>query len=103
MDDQLRQLCSKQENAALLLTNAACYMSLAGNTLKELYPFLMHVTCIARLLNNCTTRVPAYFENIYGVVATIKAATIKIKDRKKDIHVASLPSLSDPEITKWTT
>ena len=55
MDDVLRQLGTKRENFALLLTDAAWYMSLAGTTLKEFYPTfsyppLMHVTCIARLL-----------------------------------------------------
>ena len=54
-------------------------MSLAGKTLKELYPSLMHVTCVAQLLHNCAMRV--HFKNIDEVLATIKAATIKNKDR----------------------
>ena len=77
MDDILRQLGSKRENLALLLTDAACYMSVAGKTLKELYSSLMHVTCIAHLhntsiLHNCAMRVRAYFKHIDVVVATIK-------------------------------
>ena len=48
--DILRQLGTKRENFALLLTDAACYMCLAGKTLKQLYSSLMHVTCIAHLL-----------------------------------------------------
>ena len=82
VDDVLRQLGTKRENFALLLTDAAGYMSLAGKKLKELYPTLMHVTCIAHLLHNCAMRVRAYLKNIDDVVATIKAATIKNKDRK---------------------
>ena len=35
VDDVLRQLATKRENFALLLTNAARYMSLAGKTLKN--------------------------------------------------------------------
>ena len=46
LDDVLRKLGTKRENFALLLTDAARYMSLAGKTLKELYPTLMHVTCV---------------------------------------------------------
>ena len=61
VDDLLRQLKTKRENFALLLTDAARYMSLAGKTLNELYPFLMYVTCVAHLLNNCAMRVSAYF------------------------------------------
>ena len=47
VDDILRQIEIKCENFSLFLTDAARYMSLAGKTLKELYPSLMHVTCIA--------------------------------------------------------
>ena len=51
VDDILRHLEMKRENFSLFFTDAARYMSLAGKTLKELYPFLMHVTCVAHLLH----------------------------------------------------
>ena len=103
VDDILRQLEIKRENFSLFLTDAARYMSLAGKTLKELYSFLMHVTCVAHLLHNCAMRVRAHFKNIDEVIATIKAATIKNKDRKKDFHDAGLPPPPDPVITRWAT
>ena len=103
VDDILRQLEIKRENFSLFLTDAARYMSLAGNTLKESYPSLMHATCVAHLLHNCAMRVRAHFKNIDELIATIKAATIKNKDRKKDFHDAGLPSLPDPVITRWAT
>ena len=74
----------------------------AGKTLKELYPSLMHVTCVAQLLHNCAMRVRAHFRNIDEVIATIKATTIKNKGLKKDFHDADLPS-PDPVITRWAT
>ena len=101
VDDILRQLEIKRENFSLFLTDAARYMSSAGKTLKELYPSLMHVTCVAHLLHNCAMR--ADFKNIGEVIATIKAATIKNKDRKKDFYDAGLPSPPDPVITRWAT
>ena len=58
VDDILRL---KRENFSLFLTDAAWYMSLAGKTLKELYPSLMHVICVAHLLHNCAMRVRAHF------------------------------------------
>ena len=103
MNDILRQLEIKRENFSLFLTDAARYMSLAGKTLKELYPSLMHVTCVAYLLHNCAMRVRAHFKNIDEIIAMIKAATIKNKDRKKDFHDAGLPSPPDPVITRWAT
>ena len=103
MDDILRQLEIKCENFSLLLADAARYMSLAGKTVKELYPSLMHVTCVAHLLHNCAMRVRAHFRNVDEVIAMIKAATIKNKDRKKNFHDAGLPSPPDPVITRWAT
>ena len=103
VDDILRQLEIKRENFSLFLTDAARYMSLAGKTLKELYPSLMHVTCVAHLLHNCAMCVRAHFKSIDEIIATIKAATIKNKNRKKDFHDAGLPSPHDPVITRCET
>ena len=61
VNDILRQLEIKRKNFSLFLTDAARYMFLAGKTLKELYPSLMHVTCVAHLLHNCAMRVRAHF------------------------------------------
>ena len=100
VDDILRQLEIKRENFSLFLTDAAPYMSSAGKTLKELYPSLMHVACVAHLLHNCAMRA---LSNIDEVTATIKAATTKNKDRKKEFHDTGLPSPPDPVITRWAT
>ena len=48
-------------------------------------------------------RVRAHFKNIDQIIATVKAATIKNKERKKDFHDAGLPSPPDPVITRWAT
>ena len=103
VDDILRQLEIKREIFSLFLTDAARYMSSAGKTLKQLYPSWMHVTCVAQILHNCAMCVRAHFKNTDEVIATIKAATIKNKDRKKDFHDARLPSPTDPVITRWAT
>ena len=78
-------------------------MSLAGKAIKELFPSLMHVNCVAQLLHSCTMRVRGDFKNTDEIIATIKAATIKNKDRKKDFNDAGLPSPLDPVITRWAT
>ena len=95
VEDILRQLEIKRENFLLFLADAARYMSLAGKTLKELCPSLMHVNRVAHSLHNCAMRVHVHFKNLDEVIATIKAATIKTKDRKKDFHDAGLPSSPD--------
>ena len=63
----------------------------------------MHVNCVAHLLHNCAMRVRAHLKNIDEVIATIKTATIKNRDCKKDFHDAGLPSLPDPVIIRWVT
>ena len=69
--------------------------------IKGIIPSLMHVICVAHLLHNCAMRVRAHFKNIDEIIATIKTATIKHKDRKNDFHDAGLPSPPDPVITRW--
>ena len=64
VDDILRQLEIKRKRFSLFLTTAARYIFLAGKTLKELYPSLMHVNsnvnCVAHLLHNCAMRVCSF-------------------------------------------
>ena len=60
-------------------------------------------TRIAHLLYNCAMCVRAHFKNIDEIIATIKTATIKNKDRKKDFHDVGVPSPPDPVITRWAT
>ena len=100
VNDILRQLEIKRETFSLFLADAARYMSLAGKTLKELYPSLMYVTCVAHLLHNCAMRMRAHLKNIDEIIETIKAATIKNKNRKNNFHDAGLPSPPDPVITR---
>ena len=59
----------------------------------------MHVNCVAHLLHNCAMRVSTRFKNIDEVIATIKAATFKNKECKKDFQDAGLPFPPDPVIT----
>ena len=101
VDNILRQLEVKRENFSLFLTNAARQMSLAGKTWKNLYPSLIHVNCVAHLLHYYAML--AHFKNIGEVIATIKAATIKNKDCKKDFHDARLPTPINHVITRLAT
>ena len=61
VDVILRLLGTKRKNFALLLTDFVRYMSLSGKTLKELYPSLMHITCIAHSVHNWAMRVCVLF------------------------------------------
>ena len=71
--------------------------------IKGIIPFFDDVNCVAHLLHNCAMRVRAQFKNIDEAMATIKAAAIKSKDRKKDFHDSGLSSPPDPVIARWPT
>ena len=74
----------KHENFSMFLTDATLLHVFGWKAIKGiiLYPSLMHVTCIAHLLHNCAMCVHAQFKNTDEAIATIKAVTIKNKDRK---------------------
>ena len=48
-------------------------------------------------------RLRAFVKNIDDVVATIKTAMLKNKDRKNDFRAAGLPSPPVHVITRWAT
>ena len=48
-------------------------------------------------------RVRVHYKNIDEVIATIKAATIKNKHRKKNFYEAGLPFPANSVIIKWVT
>ena len=60
VDDSLKKMNIAREKFLLLLSDAARYMIKASETLKIMYPRLLHVTCIAHLLHNCAEHIRAY-------------------------------------------
>ena len=86
----------------LLLSDAAKYMLKAGDTLKILYQRLLHVTCTAHLLlHNCAEHVRAHFKATDNLISSIKAATIKSKDRCSFFTAAGLSAPPQPILTRW--
>jgi hypothetical protein len=101
VDDVLKSLNVEREDFALLLSDAARYMTAAGNTLKILYPLLLHVTCVAHLFHNCAEKVRGFYTNVDILIARVKAATVKNKCRKSAFQTIGQPP--EPIITRWAT
>jgi len=101
VDDVLKSLDVDRNDFALLLSDAARYMTAAGNVLKVLYPHLLHVTCITHLLHNCAEKVRAFYNDVDNVIARVKAATVKNKDRMNAFQQVGKPP--QPVLTRWTT
>ena len=78
VDDAIKMLQSDRSNFVLLLSDAARCMTAAGRLLKQIYPRLLHVTCAAHLLHNCTKKVRAHFSDVDNLITRVKN-----KDRKE--------------------
>ena len=83
-DDILRHLEIKCENFSLFLTDAAWYTSLAGKTLKELFPSLMYASCVAHLLHNCAMRVRVHFKIINELIYSNDQGSNNQKQRTQE-------------------
>ena len=53
-----------------------------GATLKQLFPRLFHITCVAHLLHNCAMQIRSFYSEIDTLIACIKASTVWNKERK---------------------
>ena len=60
LDDVIKELKIRREDANLLISDAAFYMCLAGTVLEKIYPNLLHVTCLAHLIHNCALKVKVF-------------------------------------------
>ena len=103
VDDWLKEIGIKLEMFLLLLSDAAKYMLKAGDTLKIIYQRLLHVTCTAHLLHNCAEHMRAHFKATDNLISSIKAATIKNKDRRSLFTAAGLSAPPQPILTRWST
>lgn len=92
--------CDRQ-NFCLLLSDAAAYMVAAATTLHILYPRLFHITCVAHLLHNCAMKVRNNFPNVDHVIAVVKAACVKNKERQSLFHAIGRPPT--PIVTRWAS
>ena len=99
--DSLRFMNVARNDICLLLSDAARYMVAAGSTLKNMYPQLFHVTCVAHLPHNCALLVKAKYPAVDNLTACVKAATIKNKTRQALFAAIGKPP--QPVITRWAS
>ena len=67
------------------------YMTAARRLINQIDPRLLHVTCTAHLFHNCTEKVRAHFSDVDNLIARVKSAVVKNKDRKELFAVILLP------------
>jgi hypothetical protein len=76
-------------------------MVAAATTLHILYPRLFHITCVAHLLHNCAMKVRNNFPNVDQVIAAVKAACVKNKERQSLFNAIGRPPT--PIVTRWAS
>ncbi|CAK8688417.1 unnamed protein product [Clavelina lepadiformis] len=101
IDDAVHCLGIARHHFCLLMTDAATYMTAAGNLLKKLYPKLFHVICLAHLLHNCAMKVRACFPAVDDLIARVKALAVKNKARRA--LFSSIGQPPQPVVTRWAS
>lgn len=62
-----------------MLTDAAAYMLSAMNSLKVLYPKMVHLTCLSHGLHRVAEFIRSRFPNVNQLIASTKAVFVKVK------------------------
>ena len=100
IDDTLKEMKISRANCCLLLSDAAAYMIAAARTLKVLYPLMLHVTCLAHLINTQRrNEVKMHFDKVDELIACVKAATVRNKSRRALFDGIGIPP--EPFVTRW--
>jgi hypothetical protein len=81
------------------------YMVKTGDVLKLFYPNIIHVTCVAHMLNRVAEKVRELFPNVNKLNINVKKSFLKSPSRIQ-LYKEMLPSLPLPPesvITRWRT
>ena len=76
-------------------------MCRAGNVLKEIYPNLLQVTCLAHLMYNCVLKIKSFYMEVDDLIAAVKASVVKNKTRAADFDVCGRPP--QPVVPRWAS
>ena len=99
VDDAIRTLQTDRENFVLLLTDAARYMTAVGRVVKQTYPRIFHITCVAHGLHDAAQRIRANYEDADKLIAAVITLVVKNKDRRANFSAINSP----PQlvVTRW--
>ena len=101
INDTMHNIGITKEKLILLISDASSYMTKAAQTLKILYPNMIHITCLLRLLNNCALKIKANYPSIDNLISSVKAATVKNNSRRELFLEIGYPPM--PVVTRWGT
>jgi hypothetical protein len=93
----------KYDKVLLLLTDAAAYMKLAGKTLCNTFPNLIHLTCLAHAMHNVCEHIMHNYGNVNRLVSCGKKIIVKSLSRKQLFKekFPTTPTPPEPVRTRW--
>ncbi|XP_049868037.1 uncharacterized protein LOC126378420 [Pectinophora gossypiella] len=95
----------KVESVLLLCTDSVAYMLTAGRVLKQHFPNMKHVTCLAHALHRVAEKIRSEYPDVDTLIANGKKFFLKSPSRVKllkDMY-PNLPLPPQPIITRWGT
>lgn len=96
---------NKLENIILLSTDSVAYMLKAGRILKNVFPKLKHVTCLAHALHRVAEQIRFQYPDVDSLIANIKKVFLKSPSRVRILKekYPNMPLPPQPVITRWGT
>ena len=66
-------------------------MIAADGVVKQTYPKLFHITCVAHCLHNAAERIRANYADVDKLIAAVKASVEKNKDQRAKFSAINNP------------
>lgn len=95
----------KHNDVLLFLSDAAPYMKKAGDTLKVLFPQMIHLTCLAHGFHRISEEIRSSFPDVDKLISSIKNFFLKAPSRIQ-LFKTLAPGLAlppEPVLTRWGT
>lgn len=96
---------SKFENVLLMCTDSVAYMLKAGRLLKNIFPKLKHVTCLAHALHRVAEDIRSQYSDVDALIANLKKIFLKSPSRVRILKekFPNMPLPPKPVVTRWGT
>ncbi|XP_018562181.1 uncharacterized protein LOC108904206 isoform X1 [Anoplophora glabripennis] len=91
----LEKFCIEKNNVLMLVTGGAAYMAKAAVLLKNVYPNLLHVTCMLQVLHCVAEVIRNNYQAVDNLISSTAKIFLKSPQRIKEFH-KSCPGISEP-------
>lgn len=92
------------DRVLLFVTDAAPYMKKAGDSLKVLFPKMLHITCLAHGVHRVCEDIRSQFPEVDELVSNMKKVFVKAPSRVQAFKAAlEIPLPPEPVLTRWGT